>query len=77
MSSLFILADLDIGLQTHEEALCMIKFSLFSVTSVDQVIQFFLYDIQILLCVDHASQICTMSKFNYYIPISCSQVITT
>lgn len=53
----------------------MIKFHPFSVTYVDQVIQFFLYDILILLCIDDASQIFTISKFNYYIPISCFQVI--
>jgi len=57
-------------------ALCMIKFYPFSVTSVDQVIQFFLYDIVILLWHNDASQICTIGKFNCYIAISFSQVMT-
>lgn len=47
----------------HNLALYAINFHSISVIAVLKVIQFFLYDILILCCIDNASRLCIVSIF--------------
>lgn len=59
----------------HDLAFCTVQFHPISITSVPKVIQFFLRDIAIFVCVDGASQLCTICKFHLNTLTFCAKFI--
>lgn len=59
----------------HDLAFCTVQFHPISITSVLKVIQFFLYDTTIFVCVDGASQLCTICIFHLNTLTFCAKFI--
>lgn len=59
----------------HDLAFCTVQFHPISITSVLKVIQFFLYDTAIFVCVDGASQLCTICIFHLNTLTFCAKFI--
>lgn len=53
----------------------IIDFHLLSITLVLKVIQFFLYDTSVLLYIDDASQLCSISTFLSKVPPLCAKFV--